>query len=69
MQDDFKVNSRLTVNAGLRYEIFNAPTEEQDRMGNFDFQTYTLVYAGENGATQECQQEDALQQPRARAWA
>ena len=65
VQDDFKVNSRLTVNAGLRYEIFNAPTEEQDRMGNFDFQTYTLVFAGENGATQECQQEDALQQPRA----
>ena len=51
VQDDFKVNSRLTVNAGLRYEIFHAPTEEQDRMGNFDYQTYTLVYAGENGAT------------------
>ena len=51
VQDDFKVNSRLTVNAGLRYEIFHAPTEEQDRMGNFDFETNTLVYAGENGAT------------------
>jgi hypothetical protein len=51
VQDDFKVNSRLTVNAGLRYEIFHAPTEEEDRMGNFDYETFRLVYAGENGAS------------------
>jgi hypothetical protein len=51
VQDDFKVNSRLTVNAGLRYEIYHAPTEEEDRMGNFDFDTFQLVYAGENGAS------------------
>ena len=38
VQDDFKVNSRMTVNAGLRYEIFHAPTEKNHRLGNFDFQ-------------------------------
>jgi hypothetical protein len=51
MQDDFKVNSRMTVNAGLRYEIFHAPTERNNRLGNFDFDEYRLVYAGENGAS------------------
>jgi hypothetical protein len=51
IQDDFKINNRLTVNAGLRYEIYHQPTEDDDRMGNFDFERYVLVYAGENGAT------------------
>jgi hypothetical protein len=39
------------VNAGLRYEIYHAPTERNNRLGNFDFDEYRLVYAGENGAT------------------
>ena len=51
MQDDFKVSNRMTVNAGLRYEIFHAPTEENNRLGNFDFEEFRLVYAGENGAS------------------
>jgi Carboxypeptidase regulatory-like domain/TonB-dependent Receptor Plug Domain len=51
IQDDFKLSTRLTVNAGLRYEIFMAPTEEQDRLANFDYENYRLVYAGENGTS------------------
>ena len=35
-QDDVKVTSRLTVNAGLRYEIFSAPTETNGRLANFN---------------------------------
>ena len=57
VQDDFKVNDRLTINAGLRYEIFHAPTEEEDRMGNFDFGEYRLVYAGEGGASRSANKE------------
>ncbi len=51
VQDDFKVNDRLTLNVGLRYEIFKAPTEEENRLANFDFETFLLVYAGENGTS------------------
>jgi hypothetical protein len=35
-QDDVKVTPRLTVNAGLRYEIFGAPSEVRGRLVNFD---------------------------------
>lgn len=35
-QDDWKLTRRLTINAGLRYEIFGAPTEIHGRLTNFD---------------------------------
>jgi hypothetical protein len=35
-QDDLKLTPRLTVNAGLRYEIFGAPTEIHGRLTNFN---------------------------------
>jgi Carboxypeptidase regulatory-like domain/TonB-dependent Receptor Plug Domain/TonB dependent receptor len=35
-QDDIKLTSRLTINAGLRYEIFSPPTEIHGRLVNFD---------------------------------
>ncbi len=35
-QDDIKLTQRLTINAGLRYEIFGAPSEINGRLSNFD---------------------------------
>ncbi len=51
IQDDFKVSNRLTINAGLRHEIFKAPTEEKNRLANYDPANYRLIYAGEDGTS------------------
>lgn len=34
VQDDWRVNNRLTVNIGMRYEAIPAPVEETNRLGN-----------------------------------
>ena len=38
-QDDIRLNPRLTINAGMRYEIFGAPTETNGRLANFNLST------------------------------
>src|SRR6476620_1505304 len=51
VQDDFKFSARLTINAGVRYEIVGAETEEQNRIVNYDPAGLRLIYAGEDGAS------------------
>jgi hypothetical protein len=42
-QDDIKVTPRLTLNAGLRYEIFSPPSEISGRLVDFDPTVATLA--------------------------
>ncbi len=44
-QDDVRVNSRLTVNAGLRYELVTPQWESGNLLANFDPGTNSLIQA------------------------
>ncbi len=46
VQDDFKVNNRLTLNLGLRYDYETPRTERYDQLANFDFDTTSRLSNG-----------------------
>jgi hypothetical protein len=45
LQDDVRVNSRLTINAGLRYELVTPQWESSNMLANYNPATQSLVQA------------------------
>jgi hypothetical protein len=48
-QDDWRINSRLTLNFGIRWQLFTPIYEVHDRMTNFGMYTGQIMLAGQNG--------------------
>jgi hypothetical protein len=52
--DDWKLSRKLTLNLGMRYELFMYPTEKNGRIGNFDLEAYQSCFTPTSGTNALC---------------
>ncbi len=58
LQDDWRVNNRLTLNLGFRWDLLTWPSEVQGRQASFDVGTGTIFLASRNGIPSSIRNQD-----------
>lgn len=57
-QDSWRVNRRLTLNMGLRWDYLSHPYEKHDQQASFDISTGHVLLAGKNGVSRSILNQD-----------